>query len=194
MTSSNGNVFRVTGLLCGEFTAHCTKASDAELWCFLWSASEPTVEKTMETPVIWDTIALIMTSLWLVASWCHEATSYYLTQAGPISPRSNLLKLHPDSFDIILWTIHISQSNITWRHNGCYSVSNHQPHGSLLNRLFKHRSKKTSKLHVTGLCLGNSPRTGEFPAQMASNAENVSNWWRHREYETILITTRKEEC
>ena len=31
--------------------------------------------------------------------------------------------------------------------------------------------KKTSKLHVTGLCVGNSPGTGEFPAQMASNAE-----------------------
>ena len=43
MTSSNGNIFRVTGPLCGEFTGprwipH-TKASDAELWCFLWSAS-----------------------------------------------------------------------------------------------------------------------------------------------------------
>ena len=35
-------------------------------------------------------------------------------------------------------------------------------------------SKKTSKLRVTGLCAGNSPVTGEFPAQMASNAENVS--------------------
>ena len=42
MTSSNGNIFRVTGPLCGEFTGHrwipLTKASDAELWCFLWSA------------------------------------------------------------------------------------------------------------------------------------------------------------
>ena len=28
-------------------------------------------------------------------------------------------------------------------------------------------------------CDGNSPGTGEFPAQMASNAENVSIWWRH---------------
>ena len=39
MTSSNGNIFCVTGPLCGEFTGHrwipCTKASDAELWCFL---------------------------------------------------------------------------------------------------------------------------------------------------------------
>ena len=42
-----------------------------------------------------------------------------------------------------------------------------------------HRSKKTPKLLVTGLCAGNSPGTGEFPAQMASNAENDSIWWRH---------------
>ena len=40
-------------------------------------------------------------------------------------------------------------------------------------------SKETSKLRVTGLWEGNSPVTGEFPAQMASNAENVSIWWRH---------------
>ena len=45
--------------------------------------------------------------------------------------------------------------------------------------VYSDRSKKTSKLRVTGLCVGNSPGTGEFPAQMASNAENVSNWWRH---------------
>ena len=49
----------------------------------------------------------------------------------------------------------------------------------LLNRLFRRRSKKTSKLCVAGLCAGNSPVTGEFPAQMASNGENVSIWWRH---------------
>ena len=40
-------------------------------------------------------------------------------------------------------------------------------------------AKKTSKLRVIGLCVGNSPMTGEFPAQMASNAENVSISWRH---------------
>ena len=66
-----------------------------------------------------------------------------------------------------------------WRHNGPDDVSNHQPQDCLLNRLFRRRSKKTSKLRVTGLCAGNSPETGEFPAQMASNAENVSIWWRH---------------
>ena len=41
----------------------------------------------------------------------------------------------------------------------------------LLNRLFRPRSKKTPKLRVTGLCVGNSPVTGEFPAQRASNVE-----------------------
>ena len=49
----------------------------------------------------------------------------------------------------------------------------------LLNRLFRRRSKKTSKLRVTGLCEGKSPVTGEFPVQRGSNAENVSIWWRH---------------
>ena len=48
MTSSNGNIFRVTGPLCGEFTGHrCnprTKASDAELWCFLWFVPEQMIQ------------------------------------------------------------------------------------------------------------------------------------------------------
>ena len=46
--------------------------------------------------------------------------------------------------------------------------------------------KKTSKLRVTGLCVGKSPMTGEFPAQRASNAENVSIWWRHHEESTVV--------
>ena len=47
-------------------------------------------------------------------------------------------------------------------------------------------SKKTLKLRVTGLCQGNSPVTSEFPAQMASKAENVSIWWRHHEFFSSL--------
>ena len=80
MTWSNGSIFSVTGLLWGESTSHwwisspksqwyrtlvfsliCT--SDAELWCFLWSAPQQTVEQTNEMLVIWDAIALIMTFL-----------------------------------------------------------------------------------------------------------------------------------
>ena len=69
--------------------------------------------------------------------------------------------------------------SLQWRHNGRDGILNHQPHDCLLNRLFRHRSKKTSKIRVTGLYAGNSPVTGEFPAQRASNAETVSIWWRH---------------
>ena len=43
----------------------------------------------------------------------------------------------------------------------------------------RRRLKKASKLRVTGLCEGNSPVIGEFPAQRASYAQNVSIWWRH---------------
>ena len=46
---------------------------------------------------------------------------------------------------------------LQWRHNDHNCVWNHQPRGCLLSRLFRRRSKKTSKLRVTGLCVGNSP-------------------------------------
>ena len=70
-------------------------------------------------------------------------------------------------------------SALRWRHNGRDSVSNHQPHDCLLNRLFRRRPKKTPKLRVTGLCVGKSPGTGEFPTQMVSYPIKVSIWWRH---------------
>ena len=72
----------------------------------------------------------------------------------------------------------ISKS-LQWRHNGCDGVSYHQPHDCLLNCLFRRRSKKTPKSRATGLCEGNSPGTDKFPAQRASNAEDVSIWLCH---------------
>ena len=73
MTSSNGNIFCVTVPLYGEFTGHRwiprTKVSDAGLWCLLWSAPEKTAEQPIVRLMIWDAIALIMTSLY----W-HRAT------------------------------------------------------------------------------------------------------------------------
>ena len=72
-------------------------------------------------------------------------------------------------------------NTLHWRHNEPDGVSNHQPRDCLFNCLFSCRSKKTSKLSVTGLCAENSPGTGEFSAQMASNAENGSIWWRHHD-------------
>ena len=46
---------------------------------------------------------------------------------------------------------------LQWRHNDHDGASNHQPHGCLLHGSFRRRSKKTSKLRVTGLCGGDSP-------------------------------------
>ena len=71
------------------------------------------------------------------------------------------------------------QWSLQWRHNGWDGISNRQRLDCLLNCLFRLGSKKTSKFHVTGLCVGKSSVTREFPSQRVSNAENVSIWWRH---------------
>ena len=110
-------------------------------------------------------------SMWHVHIYWGRVTLFIVVVSG------HLKRIHACSIltcgqYLTHWTLH-------WRHNGRDSVSNHQPHDCLLNRLFRRRSKKTSKIRVTGLCEGNSPGTGEFPAQMASNAENGSIWWRH---------------
>ena len=54
------------------------------------------------------------------------------------------------------------------------------------NCLFRCRSKKTSKLCITGLCVGNPPVTGIFPSHRTRNAENVSIWRCHH---VITLTT-----
>ena len=74
----------------------------------------------------------------------------------------------------------IQKASLRWRHNDHDSVSNHQPHGCLFNRLFRRRSKKTSKLRVTGLCVGNSPGPVNSPHK-GPVTENVSIWWRHHD-------------
>ena len=70
--------------------------------------------------------------------------------------------------------MHWWQSSLRWRHNEHDGVSNHQHLDGFLNHFSRCISKKTSKLHVTGLCKGNSLVTGEFPSQKASNAKNGS--------------------
>ena len=74
----------------------------------------------------------------------------------------------------------VTQINtLQWRHNERYGVSNHRRLDCLLNRLFRRRSMKTSKLGVTDLCEGNPPVAVGVPSQQAINAENVSIWWCH---------------
>ena len=123
------------------------------------------------TPKLWffyghDMFIYIYTKICIYAYTCtHTITRCYMTY-------NIALKLY--GWLLTCW-IHFSQQ----QHNKRDSVSNHQPYDCLLNRLFRRRSKKTSKLRVTGLCEGNSPVTGEFTVQRTSNSENVSIWWRH---------------
>ena len=79
------------------------------------------------------------------------------------------------SGNVFTWTKYLFGNcfitSLQWRHNGRNGVPNHQPHHCLLNRLFRRILKKASNFRVIGPVSGNSPVTGEFPAQMASNAE-----------------------
>ena len=70
------------------------------------------------------------------------------------------------------------QSSLQWRHKRRDDVS---PPSRLFTQPFiqAQNNENTKAIRVTGLCAGNSPVNGEFPAQMASNAENISIWWRH---------------
>ena len=78
---------------------------------------------------------------------------------------------------------------LQWRHNERDSVSNQQPRDCSLKRLFMRKSKKISKFRVTGLYEGNSPMVGEFPAKRASNAKNVSIWWRYHGIDSMVFIT-----
>ena len=76
--------------------------------------------------------------------WPFYAAVYTISCIGPCY---NGIRLY----------VTVLRISLHWRHNDHDGVSNHQPHGCLLNRLFRRRSKKTPKLRVTGLCVGNSP-------------------------------------
>ena len=65
------------------------------------------------------------------------------------------------SYALIDGLVQERRNSLQWRHNEHDGVSNHRRLHCLLKRLFRHRSKETSKLRVTGLCVGNSPATGD---------------------------------
>ena len=119
------------------------------------------------TCLIWIYLATYRSHLGMLHLWAcvkHLLLSYLII----FSPKYTILYVYP-----------IARAHITLTSYERDGVSNHWRHYCLHNRLFRRRSKKTSKLRVTGLCEGNSPVTGEFPSQRTSNAENVSIWWRH---------------
>ena len=84
--------------------------------------------------------------------WCEIWILTWLNMA----PFSKLLIFFQNKCILIAGS-HSKAHSLQWGHNGRDSVSNQQPHDCLLNCLFRRRSKKTSKLRVIGLCVGNSP-------------------------------------
>ena len=117
-------------------------------------------------------------------------------------PSTILLRL--ESVEWLLYMGDNGQSKVTWHHLKRIQIQHYNDvtMGAMASQitsltivystvLFRRKSKKTSKLRETGLCAGNSPVTGEFPAQKASDAENISIWWRHHGFEfEVNETTR----
>ena len=126
--------------------------------------------------VIMSALAYQITSLTIVYSTDYPGADHRKHQSSALlalcagnSPETGEFPAQRASnadFFSIWWRHHALQ----WRHNKHDGVSNDRRLDCLLNRLFRRRSRKTSKLRVTGLYEENSPVTGEFPAQRASNA------------------------
>ena len=115
------------------------------------------------------------------AWWQHMSMSPPYPSARCMRPgvEPSLSERLAVAVDVWYRAIGANPFSLQWHYSGRAGVSNHNPHDCLLKRLFRRRSKKTSKLRVSGLCEANSPVTvtGEFPAQRTSNADNASIWW-----------------
>ena len=178
--------------------------STVEQFVCWWSGTyKPSIDKYLTKTIVtgWKHICKQNKLLWLCFSYrtiafISNVTIHYGDNSGcDMTGSSHTMWVvsvkHEDNTGVVTKTVGIFRSihcaecvgqckyGIQWCHHECDGISNHQPDDCLLNGLFRCRSKKTSKLRVTGLCGGNSPVTGEFPAQMASSVENVSIWWRH---------------
>ena len=111
-------------------------------------------------------IKFVKTSCEITVRWKPQ-TPVIASQSGSVNglPMSNKRQFEPMHYnDVIMSTMASQITSLKIVYSTIYS---------------RCRWKKISKLCVTGLCAGNSPVTGEFPAQRASNVENVSIWWHH---------------
>ena len=121
-------------------------------WRLLMGMTHVVAMRWPKAPILWFSGTLLMFWIW---------------SAKVIGALSNWVHKSFQPWWGVCWMVDLngcpSALTLEWRHYQGDGVSNHQPHDCLLNRLFRRRSKKTSKLRVTGLCPGNSPVTGEFP-------------------------------
>ena len=154
LTSKETSKLYITGPLWGESTGdRWIPLTKGQSWGFCFMMSSCTQQRWNKDPILNSILTSHCSSSWV--SYGHlllstlKMTEHFMTKGIPVS------------------------------HNECNGVSNHRGLNGLLKRLFRRKSKKTSMLCIIGLCKGNSPVTGEFPSQRASNIENVSIWWHH---------------
>ena len=169
-------LFRVTGPLCGEFTGHqwipLTRASDAELWCFLCAwihgwvnnhragdlrrhCADYDVTVMYLMPVNTDP-AHIRSSHWSSLYTCRWLGTLTVPDHLPAKYWLYIIMY------VIMGAIASQITSLTVVYSTVYSDADQMKHQSSASLAF-----------VRG--------TGEFPAQMASNGENVSIWWRHHD-------------
>ena len=91
-----------------------------------------------------------------------------------VSPISMASIWHQHYNDVIMGTMASQTTSFTIVYSTVYSGTDQRKHQSFASLAICARNSP-------GLCKGNSPVTGEFPAQRASYAENVSLWWHHHE-------------
>ena len=194
MTSSNnGNIFRVTGPLCGEFTGHrwisLTKPSDAELWCFLWSA--PWINGWVNNGEAGDlrphrahydvTVMHVLFLLWKTTSLDRPHIrgryipfSLILQSSHHVVPPScssvfwgSSMCLHYVSTSVLLWlpwwTVRIRIRETVPAATAQWTFSLIEPSARLVWSWWRHQMETFSALLST--CAGNRSVPGEFPAQ-----------------------------
>ena len=117
--------------------------------------------------MVWSIVKHVSSVTVYFTLYKFQSWDRFQTVAPQIDPRDEILERN----GVMVRLTCVPCNSLQWRRNGRDGVSNHKPHDCLRNRLFRCKSKKTSKLRITGIYAGNPTGTSEFPTQMASNAE-----------------------
>ena len=128
-------------IIWSDITKHDEAAGHNLTWKVAWQDMPWYILKNLKcildtSPSQFCVRSTVVSNGWSYSNWSKCNRRLATMDGGPIVPQTMSLR---------------------WRQNNHDGVSNHQPHGCLLNRLFRRRSKNTSKLCVTDLCAGNSP-------------------------------------
>ena len=156
-----------------------TPVAGINVW-YPWPSNLPTMEfsnQHCEYPMKISNISLLISKqVYFNLTWCYRHWCFY-RQTSHLFGKENKTKKKEFAAHASI----TAMETLPWCHTERDGVSNHQRLDCLLNHLFRRRSKKTSKLYVTGLCEGNPPVTDVFPSQRATNVANVSISWRRHE-------------